>query len=143
MTEKFYAFIPIQLGLFRVIQFLVIQQVWKAILVMQPEKRTNQETPLVPVQQNVKKACHEHKLDTLICMLVTAAGEGDLTQVQVLVEDEQVPIASFIEKSGVNALHMASKHGNLRIVNWLIARGLNIEIEDWKGRRALHYAAER
>lgn len=110
---------------------------------MQPEKRTIQEIPLYPVHPNVKKACHEHHPNTLTCILVTAAAEGEMDQVKVMVEDKEIPINSCIGKSGVNALHMACKYGHLRIVKWLIEKGLHIEIEDLQGRRALHYAAER
>jgi len=72
-------------------------------------RRRRQETHYFPVQQNVKKNCHRHNLDALMFMLVTAAAEGDLKQVEVLVEDGQIHIAPFIVKCGINSLHIAYK----------------------------------
>ena len=65
-------------------------------------------------------------------VLVQYAAQGDLAVVTLLLEAGVSPMdPERIRK--VTALHNASSQGHIHIVKYLIARGVNIDAQDWNG----------
>ena len=67
---------------------------------------------------------------------------GDLDSVKRIVESNTVSInASDVNKT--TALHIASKSGNSKVVEFLIENGADMRLKDYKGRNVLEVAIEK
>ncbi len=60
-------------------------------------------------------------------------------------DDPEAPIdpLTYLEPSGDNCLHIASRQGNLRAVTLLLKAGFDIDEKGDMGNTALHYACKR
>ena len=78
-----------------------------------------------------------------------AAKEGKLSSVQYLIEKEGINVNKQAKKyygnktiyKGDTALHIACENNHLQIVQYLIEKGANIEIQDCGGKTSLHFAS--
>ncbi|KAL7926017.1 hypothetical protein ACQKWADRAFT_171945 [Trichoderma austrokoningii] len=68
--------------------------------------------------------------------LVEACKRGSINTVKELVESSKVSGSNVI-----GALHQASSRGHLPIVDYLLSRGANVNLQDHSGQTALHCAA--
>lgn len=76
-------------------------------------------------------------------LMVDAASENHLQIVTELIDKHSVATdAADKSKDGMTALQAACRNGHVDMIELLVNRGANLEQEDDKGRRAIHYAVE-
>lgn len=79
-------------------------------------------------------------VDVSVERLIQFAGQGDWTTVELLLS-AGVAVTAVDSSRQVTALHNAAAQGHSRIVRELIARGANVNAEDWMGATPLVNAA--
>ena len=74
--------------------------------------------------------------------LHAAAWDGDLQTVQNLIDNETTPVDAQAEEDGCTALHIAARRKHVAILEFLIDRGADVDLEDDKYNTALVSAAK-
>jgi len=71
--------------------------------------------------------------------LCEAAGEGDLRTVRKLIHKKSVAVDST-DESNWTALHVAAFNGQVEIINFLMANGADVNVQDNSGATPWHLA---
>ncbi|XP_076873336.1 CARD- and ANK-domain containing inflammasome adapter protein [Brachyhypopomus gauderio] len=71
--------------------------------------------------------------------ILRAVSTGDLSSLQKLMRGTNV---NDRNESSDTLLHLAAKHDQVAVINFLLCQGANLDLRDHKGRTALHRAAE-
>lgn len=107
---------------------------------------STQQAPVIQLCTNEAVTRMSLKLrEKLGNIFVEAAQEGDLDLLQELLENHKVSVDVMDHKStpGFTALHVACREGHLKVVEWLLERGADIEKPDEKGRTALYHTVKK
>ncbi|XP_038054135.1 ankyrin repeat domain-containing protein 16-like [Patiria miniata] len=76
---------------------------------------------------------------------VSCAQKGDVKSMQTLLTNEELNAAEVLQysrpRSGDRAVHLAARHGHVRVLEFLKAEGADFEAANLDGKRALHEAA--
>lgn len=94
----------------------------------------------IPVNEDIRKKRDKTKAK-LVKLFLAAASEG---QIWVLKDLQSTRFLGVNDrgKKGHTALHLASRHGHLDTVDWLLEQGADIKQKDDKNRSAIHHAAK-
>ena len=68
-----------------------------------------------------------------------AASEGDLHKIKTL-SFQAEDIRQISNPNGYSALHIAARQGHVDIVEYLLAQGIEVDLQDRRGHTALHLA---
>jgi ankyrin repeat protein len=66
----------------------------------------------------------------------------EVNEFKKLIEKDNT-ILKEVDSSGCSYLHIAVIHDNVELAKWIIARDIDVNIQDKKGQTALHFCAER
>lgn len=76
-------------------------------------------------------------------LMVKAASENQLHIVSELLKKHSVGVdVAHCSKDGMTALQGACRNGHIDMIDLFLDRNANLEQEDDKGRRAIHYAVK-
>lgn len=76
---------------------------------------------------------------------LSAVQKGNCEDVQTIFEsslDKSTLLNCCHKRSGDRAVHLASRHNHVDLLEFLISRGADIESSNLDGKRALHEAAQ-
>ncbi|XP_052065757.1 uncharacterized protein LOC127705481 [Mytilus californianus] len=74
--------------------------------------------------------------------LLTAAEVGNIKEVELCVKNKANLECKRDDLRGMTPLMLAAERGHLEVVTYLVTHGSQLEVTDWDGETALHYAAQ-